>query len=203
MVGETFKVDEKKEIKDISPKKKFLYILDQDETEIKKLSREDLEEAVKVMRKCSFDVTDKEVVMIIDYNMSFGCYVNRMLIGVGLSWPAHYDENEKGIRNGEPNAIYCEDPAVLLSYEGRGIRRILLKTREENAKSSGYKYVLTYLSEDLPKGGLEDYIRESGGQLEKLYLSENYQFLKTDRGILRLRICDYITIPSSNASLTI
>lgn len=187
MVGETFKVDEKKEVKDVGPKKKFLHILDQDEIEIKKLSRDDLEEAVKVMRKCSFDVTDKEVAMIIDYNMSFGCYVNRMLIGVGLSWPAHYDENEKGIRNGDANASYIEDPAVLLSYEGRGIRRILLKTREEDAKNSGYKYILSYLSEDLPKGGLEDYILESGSQLEKLYLSESYQFLKTDRGILAIK----------------
>ncbi len=189
MSGETFKVDEKKDTKEkeAGPKKKFLHILDQDETEIKKLTQDDLDDAVKVMRKCAFDVTDKEVAMIIDYKMSFGCYVNRMLIGVGLSWPAHYDEQSKGIRNGEANAIYLEDPAVLLSYEGRGIRRILLKTREDNAKASGMKYVITYLSEDLPKGGLEDYIREAGSQLEKLYLSENYQFLKTDRGILAIK----------------
>lgn len=188
MAGEIFKVDEKKEIKDTGgPKKKFLHLLDEDQTEIKKLGPDDIEDAVAVMRKCSFDVTEKEVAVIVGYNFSFGCYVNRVLIGVGLSWPAYYDEAEKGIRNGEPNAIYFEDPAVLLAYEGRGIRRILLKAREADAKAHGYKYAIAYLSEDLPKGGIEDYIRETGSQLEKLYLSENYTFLKTDRGILALK----------------
>ena len=186
-MSEAFKVDEKKEVKDVGPKKKFLYLWDEDQIEIKKLAHDDIDEIVKVMRKCSFDVTDKEVLLIIDYNMSFGCYVNRMLIGLGLSWPAHYDEKNKTIKNGEPNASYLEDPAVLLAYEGRGIRRMLLKAREDDAKNSGMKYAITYLSQDLPKGGIEDYILESGSQLEKLYLSEKYQFLKTDRGILAIK----------------
>ncbi len=187
-MSETFKVEEKKEVKEIpSAKKKFLHLLDQDYTEVKQITEEDVEDAVKVMRKCSFDVTEKEVLNIVQYNVSFGCYVNRMLIGVGLSWPTHYDEEKKEIRNGEANAIYMEDPAVLLAYEGRGIRRVLLQEREKDAKSQGMKYVIAYLSEDLPRGDLGDYIRESGSQLEKLFLSENYEFHRTNRGILALK----------------
>ena len=184
---EAFKTDEKKEQKEIGPKKKFIYLLDEDQTEIKKLSNDDVEETVKIMRKCSFDVTDKEVLMIIPYNMSFGCYVNRMLIGIGLSWSAYYDEKDKTIKAGQANAVYLEDPAVLLSYEGRGIRRILLKARENDARSLGLKYAIAYLSEDLPKGSVEDYIKEGGSQLEKLYLSEGYQLLKTNRGIIAIK----------------
>lgn len=187
-MSETFKVEEKKETKELlSAKKKFLHLLDQDYTEIKRLTEEDIQDAVKIMRKCSFDVTDKEVLAIVQYNFSFGCYVNRLLIGVGLSWPTHYDAERKEIRNGETNAIYVEDPAVLLAYEGRGIRRILLQEREKDAKTQGLKYVIAYLSEDLPTGDLGDYIRESGSQLEKLFLSENYEFQRTNRGILAFK----------------
>ena len=184
---ESFKMQEKEEKKEITPKKKFLYLLDEDQTEIKKLNSEDIEDAVKVMRKCAFDVTDKEVANIIQYNTSFGCYVNRMLIGVGLAWPAYLDITDKKIKNGTANALYIEDPAVLLSYEGRGIRRILVQTRENEAKASNYKYIIAYLSEDIPKEEINDYIKEAGSQLEKLYLSENYNFFKTDRGVMALK----------------
>jgi GNAT superfamily N-acetyltransferase len=184
---EKFKVDEKKEQKTEKEKKKFIYLLDEDQVEIKRLVQEDVEEVVKVMRKCAFDVTEKEVSHIIGYNMSFGAYVNRMLIGVGLSWPAKFDIKQKKIVGGEPNALYLEDPAVLLAYEGRGIRRILLKEREKEAKNRNFSYTVAYLSEDLPKGSIEDYIKESGSQLEKLYLSENYEFLRTERGIIAIK----------------
>ncbi len=186
-MSETFKTEQKKEVKETTAKKRILQLWDEDQTEIKRLDTEDVQDIVAIMRKCAFDVTDKEILTILAYSMSYGCYVNRMLIGVGLSWPAHYDESIKGLRNGEQNATYVEDPAVLLAYEGRGIRRMLLKAREEDAKSRGFKYIIAYLSQDLPKGGIEDYILESGSQLEKLYLSEKYQFLKTDRGILAFK----------------
>ena len=186
-MNETFKTEEKKAVTTIGPKKKFVHLLDNDYTEVKRLAEEDVEDAVKVMRKCSFDVTDKEIIVIVQYNISFGCYVNRMLIGVGLSWPTHFDEERKEIRNGETNAVYMEDPAVLLAYEGRGIRRMLLQEREKDAKAMGLKYVIAYLSEDLPTGGLEDYIRETGSQLEKLFLSENYNFIKTNRGVMAFK----------------
>lgn len=184
---EKFKTDEKKEQKTDKDKKKFLYLLDEDQVEVKRLTPEDIEEVVKVMRKCAFDVTDKEVTYIIDYNLSFGAYVNRMLIGVGLGWPAHFDMKQKKIVGGEPNAMYLEDAGVLLVYEGRGIRRILLKEREIEAKNKNFEYTVAYLSEDLPKGSIEEYIKETGSQLEKLYLSEGYEFLRTDRGMLVMK----------------
>jgi len=139
------------------------------------------------MRKCAFDVTEAEVKNIVDYGVSFGAAVNRMLIGIGLSWPAKLDVETMLITTGEPNALYLEDPAVLLAYEGRGIRRILLKEREKEAARTGLKYVMGYLYEDIPKGNISAYIREAGSQLEKLYLSEEYEFHRTDRGILAFK----------------
>ena len=170
------------------PKKKFLTLLDEDQIEIKKLTKEDSGEIVGVMRKCAFDVTESEVGSIVGYGMSYGAYVNRMLIGVGLSWTAVYDPESKAIRGGEnPDTLYIEDPAVLLAYEGRGVRRILLRTREDKAREKGLKYTAAYLYEDLPKGSIVDFIKESGSQLEKLYLSEDYTFHKTEKGVLAVK----------------
>lgn len=168
-------------------KPRFTHLLDEENVEVKRLEEEDVEDAVRVMRKCAFDVTEVEVLNIIKYGMSFGCHVNRMLIGVGLSWPAYLDMETHAIKGGEPNAIYMEDPAVLLAYEGRGIRRVLLKEREKEAAGRGMKYTIAYLYEDLPKGSVVDQIKESGSQLEKLYLSEGYEFFRTERGILSMK----------------
>lgn len=183
---ESFKQTEKKEQKE-AEKPKFMHLLDEDEVEIKRLDLDDVEECVKVMRKCAFDVTDAEVSNIIRYDKSFGATVNRMIIGVGLAWPAKLDIQSKLITSGTPNALYQEDPAVLLGYEGRGIRRILLKEREGESKRSGFRYSIGYLYEDIPKGDIADYIREGGGQLEKLYLSEGYDFFRTEKGILAFK----------------
>lgn len=184
---EKFKVDDKLTKKD-PEKKKFLHLLDQDQTEIKCLNNEDIEDAVKVMRKCAFDVTEKEVLHIVNYGFSFGCYVNRMIIGVGLAWPTQYEPKQHILRAGEANALYLEDPAVLLSYEGRGIRRILVRTRESHARAKGLKYSIAYVSEDNPKGSVDDYIKEAASQIEKLYLSEGYKFFKSERGLLATKV---------------
>lgn len=183
-----FKMEEAHKKKIEEHKRKFTYLLDEDHTEVKRLSMEDLEEAVKIMRKCAFDVTETDVKTIIVYNNSFGCYVNRMLIGVGLAWPAHLNLEQKILTAGEPNAIYLEDPAVLLAYEGRGLRRVLLHERENEGKKLNLKYAIAYLAEDMPKGtSIEEAIKEGGSQLEKLYLSEGYKFFRTDRGIMALK----------------
>ncbi len=187
------KIDTKKEkkvpeVKEKEEKKKeFLHLLDEDQVEVKRLAKPDLEEVVKIMRKCAFDVTESEVEKIIEYGMSFGCYVNRMLIGVGLSWPASYNAEKRIITGGEYNSVYLEDPAVLLMYEGRGIRRILLKEREKAAMVKNYSYTIAYLYEDIPKGSVVEYIKEAGSQLEKLYLSEDYEFFRTERGVLAVK----------------
>ncbi|MDD5171777.1 MAG: hypothetical protein PHF60_01955 [Candidatus ainarchaeum sp.] len=187
MSEQSFKQAEKKEEADV-PKKKFVDLLDSEEVEIKRLDLEDVEDCVKVMRKCAFDVTEVEVGNIVDYGKSFAATVNRMVVGVGLSWPAHLDFDGKKITSGEPNALYLEDPAVLLAYEGRGIRRILLKEREKEALSSGFKYAIGYLYEDIPKGdNVAHYITEAGSALEKLYLSEDYDFFRTEKGIMAFK----------------
>ncbi len=182
----SFKVtEEKKEAE--GPKIKFMHLLDEEEVEITRLSEDHVEDCVKVMRKCAFDVTEVEVGNIVQYDKSFGATVNRMIIGVGLAWPARLDLESKLITSGEANALYMEDPAVLLAYEGRGIRRILLKEREKEAARSGLQYSIGYLYEDIPKGNIADYIMEAGSQLEKLYLSEGYQFMRTEKGILAFK----------------
>jgi len=184
------KKDTKKEIlkeQKEEKKKEFIDLLDEDQVEVKKLTMEELEDAVKVMRKCAFDVTESEVKTIIDYGMSYGAFVNRMLIGVGLAWPAAYDHEKRTIAGKEYNALYMEDPAVLLMYEGRGVRRILLKERENEGLARRYPYSIAYLYEDIPKGSVVDYIKEAGSQLEKLYLSEDYEFFRTDRGVLAVK----------------
>ena len=164
-----------------------MLIFDEEEVEIKPLGLEDVEDTVKIMRKCAFDVTDAEVGNILVYEKSFGATVNRMLVGVGLAWPAKLNREDMRIVNGDPNALYMEDPAVLLAYEGRGVRRILLKEREREAKRTGLEYAMGYLYEDVPKGNVADYITEAGSALEKLYLSEDYEFSRTERGILAFK----------------
>lgn len=185
-MAESFKQSEKK-LEAEAPKKKFVHLLDEEEVEVKRLDSEDIEDCVKVMRKCAFDVTEVEVGNIIAYGKSFGATVNRMLVGVGLAWPAKLDLDSKRITGGEPNAMYMEDPAVLLAYEGRGVRRILLGEREKETASSGLKYAIGYLYEDIPKGDIASYITEAGSTLEKLYLSENYEFFRTEKGILAFK----------------
>jgi len=188
IMGESQVMIKKEEKKKKEGEKRFLQLLDEDQVEVKRLSLDEVEEAVKIMRKCSFDVTESEVSSIVKYNVSFGSFVNRMLIGVALAWPAVYDPEQRIVRGGEEtNAIYLEDPAILLSFEGRGIRRILLKQREDDAKSAGKEYTMAYLYEDLPSGSIVDFITESGSQLEKLYLSENYEFFKTKKGVLAVK----------------
>lgn len=180
------KKEEKKQEEQKKPK--FMNLMsDTEEVEVKRLDAEDIKDVVKVMRKCAFDVTEAEVGSIVQYEMSFGCLVNRMLIGVGLSWPANFDVQENDIKGGDANALYLEDPAVLLAYEGRGIRRILLKEREREALRRNYGHTISYLYEDLPKGSIVDMIKEAGSQLEKLYLSEGYKFFRTEKGILSVK----------------
>lgn len=183
---EATKQEEKKKAIE-APKKEFVHLLDEEEVEVKLLTLEDVEDCVRVMRRCAFDVTDVEVKSIIAFNQSYGATVNRMIVGVGLAWPAKINPKTKKISGGESNALYLEDPAILLAYEGKGIRRILLKEREKSATSAGLEYSIAYLYEDIPKGSISDYLSEAGNQLEKLFLSENYEFHRTPNGVLAFK----------------
>jgi len=173
--------------KQVEEKKRFVKLMNSDQVEVKLLSKDDLEATVKIMRRCAFDVTESEVATIINYNLSYGAYVDRMMVGVSLGWPASFDEEHLVITTKEPNAIYNEDPAVLLTYEGRGIRRILLRKKEDVAREEKFTYSIAYLYEDIPKGEVSQYVREAGSQLEKLYLSEDYVFHKTKKGVLAVK----------------
>ena len=47
--------------------------------------------------------------------------------------------------------------------------------------------MIGYLYEDIPKEEIAHYITEAGSALERLYLSEGYEFYRTDKGILAFK----------------
>lgn len=83
-------IEEKKEEK-ASPKMRVRSPIDMEEAEIKRLKPEDTEEVTVIMRKCLFSVTDDEVREVLKRNMSYGAYVGRMLVAVGLAWGTAYN----------------------------------------------------------------------------------------------------------------
>ncbi len=175
---------EKKQVK----KPKIVPKVDIEEIEVKLLDEDDLEDVSKVMKKCSFEVLDDEILEIISFGMSFGATVNRVVVGVGLAWPARFSKRSLDLVDGRPNALFLEDPAVLLAFEGRGIRRLLIKEREREAKRQGFRYVVSYLDEDVPTEDISEYIKEAGSKLEMIYLQEGYFFAKTDKGVLAYKV---------------
>ncbi len=189
MSFEKFKQEVKKEEPKKEEKKKIpeLRTLNSEIVEIKKLYLDDLEETVKLLTINGFEVTDKEVEHILRAGLSFGAYVGRQLVGLGLAWIACFDMKKTILVDGDPNSIYLEDVVLSLAYEGRDIRNMLLKAREEEAKNRNLLYSIAHVSEDLPLGGLEDYIRERGKKQTKLYLLEQYEFFDTKNGLLAVK----------------
>lgn len=189
MSFEKFKVESKKEKKKEEEKKKIpiLRTLENENVEIKKLDFDDLEDAVKLLSANGFEVTDKEVEHILKNGLSFGAYVGRLIVGVGLGWLACLDTKKVILVDGDPNSIYLEDVVISLAYEGAGIRSMLLKAREQEARTRKLEYSIAYISEDLPSGDLEDYIKERGKKLSQLYLLEKYEFYDTKNGILAVK----------------
>ncbi len=179
--------DKKKEEPGAMKLKKLDLLSDIENVEIKKLDSGDVDEVYMVMRKTLWESSREQVTEVIKEGMSYGAYVERMLVGAGLAWPAHYDEKKEKIAKGEPNAIYMEDVALLLAYEGRGIRKILVEEREKAGKSAGFRYAVAFISPDWPKGSLEDMIKERGNRIERAYLAEGYKFLRTKDGILAVK----------------
>lgn len=174
----------------VAAKEKKLDLLSNFEhVEIKKLGPEDADEVHKLMRKTLWESTHGQMLEVINSGTSYGAYVGRMLVGVGLSWPAHYDVKKRKIGKGEPNALYLEDVALLLQYEGKGIRRMLVEERERQAKSMGLTYALGYISPNWDEEGraLAGKIAEIGNTMEKEYLSLGYEFIRAKDGILALK----------------
>lgn len=155
--------------------------------EVKKLDINDLKDVLKLLRSNGFEVTDKEVEHIIRDGLSFGAYVGRLLVGLGLGWKACFDMKKEILVDGDPNSVYLEDVILSLAYEGAGVRSMILRAREGEAFVKKLDYAIAYISEDLPLGGLEDYIKERGKKLTKIYLLEKYDFFDTKNGILAVK----------------
>lgn len=180
--------DEKRKEPEALRLKKMDLISDLENVEIKKLTMAELDEVHMIMRKTLWEASKQQIIDVLKAGMSYGAYVERMLAGAGLAWSAHYDEKkEKLVPGAEPNAIYLEDVALLLSYEGRGIRTMLVHEREKFGRAAGFQYAIAYISPDWPRGSLEDMILERGNRIEKTYQTEGYHFVRSKDGILAVK----------------
>jgi len=158
--------------------------------EIKRLDEEDLEEVVKLMRKALFEIGTKEMKEIKDIlrqGHSYGAYVERFIIGVGLAFPIYFDRTSKIFNSEEaPNALYMEDAAVLIDYQGRGVIEMLVEEREREAKVSGLEYVVGISGESI-KGDIRSEIEQGGTLMQKKYLLLNYRFANTENGLVAFK----------------
>jgi len=117
--------------------------------EIRLLTLSDLKDSMKVFENAKFDITKGEVEHILQFDMSYGAFVNRKLMAVGLAWPANFDPKEVTVTISEtPNAMYLEDVAIFKKSEGRRIRSMLITSRENESIKRGLDYVVTQESKD-------------------------------------------------------
>jgi GNAT superfamily N-acetyltransferase len=166
-------------------KKRFHSPVDMEEVEIKKLNSSDAEEAARVMRKCIFTVTDEEVLDIIRRGMSYGAFVDRILVGVGLAWGVSFNPETREFEEAKENALFLEDDAILLAYEGRGIRELLIEKREEEGKAQGFTCAVAITSQFNPEdANVGEVVRQRGNKTEKALLKRGYRFAKTQNGVI-------------------
>lgn len=174
-------------------KKKRVYELavDEEEAEIKKLDIEDFDDVISIMRKAMFEIGKAEarqVEEILKQGASYGAYVDRMMVAVGLAWPIAFNRATKTIGKGVANALYLEDVALLLAYEGKGIRQKLVRAREDEARGMGLKYAVAIASEEVPKEeNVIDVIKERGTKIERVYLERGYSFFKSKIGLIAFK----------------
>jgi hypothetical protein len=169
-------------------KKKFHSQVDMEEAEVKLLEKSDVEEAGKVMRKCLFSVTDKEIEAIIAKGMSYGAFVDRMLVAVALSWAVRFNPDTKDFEQGQDNAVFLEDDAILLAYEGKGIRELLIEKREEEGTARRLKYAVAITSQAQAAGeSVSETVKQRGNKTEKALLKKEYKFFKTKNGVIAYR----------------
>lgn len=167
------------------------YAIDSEQVELKKLEPEDLEDVLSVMRKSAFEIGNaekKEIEGIIKQGFSYGAYVDRMLVAVALAWPICFEESSKMIEScSQPNTLYVEDLAILIAYEGKGIREKLVDELEREAKQSGLSYVLAIVGENPKEEDIPSVIEERGTKSERLYLRKGYKFFKGGYGLTAYR----------------
>lgn len=170
------------------PKKKFRAPTEIEEVEIKKLLEGDVEEAAKVMRKCLFSVTDSEISGVVEKGMSYGAFVDRILVSVGLSWEVRFNPDTMDFEEGEENAVFLEDDAILLAYEGRGIRELLIEKREEEGGGRGKEYAVAITSSIRPNDeNLAEAMMQRGNKTEKALIRRGYKFAKTQHGVVAFK----------------
>jgi len=166
-------------------KKKFHSPTDVENIEVKKLDADDVEEAAKVMRKCLFTVTDDEIKGILEKEMSYGGFVDRILVAVALSWGVRFNPESWEFEEGEENAVFLEDDAILLAYEGRGIRELLIEKREEEGEELGFKYAVAITAQINPDDAkVREVVEQRGNKTEKALLKRGYRFSKTRNGVV-------------------
>ena len=167
-----------------------LSIASNESAQIKKLTEEDIDEVVKLMRSALFEIGTNEIKQIkeiIAEERSYGAYVENFIVGVGLAWPVHFDRTEKTFDTGEEaNALYMEEVAVLNEYQGRGIIEMLVEEREMEAKRNGLEYAVGLCGE-LPEGDIRENIEKGGSLMQKKYLLLNYRFARTQGGLIAFK----------------
>jgi len=187
----THKEEEIKTPPALKKKRRYELAVDDEESEIKKLTLEDFEDVISIMRKAMFEIgmaEAKQIEEILKQGVSYGAYVDRMLVAVGLAWPIAFDRATKTIGKGTANALYLEDVALLLAYEGRGIREKLVKARENEARAMGLQYVVAIASEEVPKEeNVIEVIKERGTKIERVYLDRGYSFFKSKIGLIAFK----------------
>lgn len=178
-------LETEKEPKEEQKKKKFRSTSDVEELEIKKLEEKDVEEATRVMSKCMFSVTEKEIGGIVERGMSYGAFVDRILVGVGLSWEVRFNPETWEFEEGEGNSIFLEDDAILLAYEGRGIRELLIEKREEEGREDGLEYAVAITSDTVSEEEkVDEVVGRRGNKTERALLKRRYKFSKTRNGVV-------------------
>lgn len=161
--------------------------IDIEEAEIKRLTPEDSEEVTNIMRKCLFAVTEDEVREVLKRNMSYGAYVGRMLVAVGLAWGTAYNPSNLQLETGYTNAIFLEDDAVLLPYEGKGLRELLVDHREMEGRAHEFQFAVTLTTPLNPDGNLDEIVAQRGTKTEKVLMKAGYRFYKTQAGVIAVK----------------
>ena len=86
------------------------------------------------------------------------------------------------IKDGEE--IKAEEVALLLAYEGRGIRKKLVEALERLAKENNIKRIYFFLGEEVDGEEINDYIEKRGTKMERLLLSMGYEFFNSEAGLI-------------------
>ncbi len=163
------------------------YDIDTEEIELKLLDDDDLDEIIKVFKKVAVPIGRdevKEIKNILADNMSYGAYVDRILVGLFLAWPFCFDQVHKGMATcDDPNALYLEDMAVLSAYEAKGVRDALLKQAEKVAKENSFPYIVTVVGENPAEEDILKVIEDRGTRHERHLLSRGYKFFKSEYGL--------------------